>query len=285
LTAASLIQSYISVAAAAVLLFDYLLTLNQEIKLIWKRPFSAITILFFITRYSPFIDTTAVLVHYLGNLKSEHLCVAMYHIQAAFYLIGVCASEGILVARTAAVWGNSKRVFWGLTTLLVLIAGAAIYLEEKYISVSSIVGTSISVDGVTVNLVCPLIVKSSAPYLAGPWILVLAFETILICLIVPKAISQRVFGRTNIYDAIYVNGVRFYLYTFVISLANIIILFYPFSTGIHPLYLMSFDRILHAILAERLILSIRGAAAATTFIGRPGVSAINFYVPGTSNER
>lgn len=53
------------------------------------------------------------------------------------FIIGICASEGILVARTAAVWGNGKRVFWVLVTLLGLGAAIVISLAAKYGSIAS----------------------------------------------------------------------------------------------------------------------------------------------------
>jgi len=79
-------------------------------------------------------------------------------------------------------------------------------------------------------------------------------------LLLPKALAQRSFGRTELYDAVYIDGFQFYLYAFATSIANIVIIFYPFAPGIHPQYLVPFDRIMHSVLVGRLVFSIRGAA-------------------------
>jgi len=77
-----------------------------------------------------------------------------------------------------------------------------------------------------------------------------------------KAVSQRILSKTPTYKVIFVTGVQFYVLSFVISLANIVIILSPFSTVVHTVLVQSFDRILHAILAERLVLSIRGTLSA-----------------------
>jgi len=83
---------------------------------------------------------------------------------------------------------------------------------------------------------------------------------VLICLMLPKAFyHSRTIGKTSIYSALYINGFRFYICTFAVSVANITALLYPLPTALHPTDLMELDRILHAIFAERLLFAIRGA--------------------------
>jgi len=268
------IEQQVNVAGSTILVFDYLLTLNREFQLVWKQPWSPITILFLITRYTPFIDTAATLIRYFPQ-KNTTGCVFSNHFQTVFSVIGLCASETILITRTAAVWGNSKRVFWGLITLLAVIATTAMFLLENYIATASVVLSPFM-------HFCTSAKSDPSLFLAVGWIVILAFETVLVCLILPKAISQRIIGRSNIYDAVYAEGVRFYLCTSAISLVNIVILLYPFSEGGVPttMDIMAFDRILHAILAQRLVLSIRTAAAGTVLTGSTvSTLSLDFYIP------
>jgi len=240
------------------------LTFNRETELIWKQRWSLVTVLFLITRYLPFVDTIAMLLDLRssGLGASDPVCLLIYHIQTFTVIVGLGASEGILIVRTAAVWGNSKRVFWALVILAVSIAGADCVLEGKWIMTVPSVGSSISINGLILKFGCPVPVQSIEPYLAAPWILLLGFETVLICLMVPKAVSQRILSKTPTYKVVFVTGVQFYVLSFVISLANIVIILSPFSTVVHTVLVQSFDRILHAILAERLVLSIRGTLSA-----------------------
>jgi len=270
-------KAYINLATATILAFDYFLTLNLERELIWKRSWSLITILFLITRYSPFLDTAAAMTHYMVYFPSEYVCLFTYQIQAVSYLIGLCASEYLLLTRTVAVWGNERRVFLVLVILWILTAVFSVFFEEKYIAVGSSAGTSIRIEGIVFNIQCPAVVPATVLYLGAPWILILCFDTVLVCLILPKALLHRDLGKTDLYDAVYVNGFRFYLYTFATSVANIVILLYPFPPGAHKVDLMPLDRVLHAILAERLILSIRGAAV-TKPLPQLTVSDVEFHV-------
>jgi len=161
---------------------------------------------------------------------------------------------------------------------MIPIAIISAVLLEKYNATSSSAILSTSLDGAIVNS-CGYTKQGSVVYLASPWILVLIFETILTCLILPKAIAQRIFGKTNLYDAVYFNGVRFYLFTSALSLGNIIVILYPLSPIDFKTDFVLFDRVLHAILAERLILSIRTAAAQVAVTQESTITTIDFYTP------
>jgi len=292
LVGASVVEHYLSAASAAVLVFDYLLTLDQEVDLIWKRPRSGLTILFFITRYLPFVDTVGVLIYNFATVLTARICTISYELQATLFVVGVCTAECILLTRTAAVWGNSKPIFWTLLVYLLLSAGGVIFLAIRYGSgnPSGSDATSKSISKAVLSLgLCPTssseATLSTTLYSAGPWIIVLAYETVLLCLILPKAISARVFGRTTLYDAVYIKGIWFYLCTFAVSVANIIALFsHVNGHNAHLHLLISFDRVMHAIITARLVLLLRSAApgqdAAQT--GTP-IPAMEFHIPESRN--
>jgi len=281
-----IIATYLHTSSVALFVFDFLLTLGREVELIWVQPRTVVTILFFINRYFPFLDSVALISPNFSSstiTRAVGFCGIGYKIQFVCYIIGICASEGILITRTAAVWGNSKRVFWMLVVLLGLGAAAAVFLTAKYGSLAPDEAS----DPVIKYLSCPsrMVTGENSIYLAGPWIITLVSETILICLTLPKALSYRVLGRTDLYDAVYVVGSWFYVYTLATSVANIIVILYPFNhLEVHPLYLIISDRIVHSILASRLVLSIRGAAAGRRTQTSTAISAMEFYVPGRDGD-
>lgn len=49
------------VAATAILIFDYLITFNSELTLIWPTPLTYTKVLFLLTRYLPFIEIVVIL--------------------------------------------------------------------------------------------------------------------------------------------------------------------------------------------------------------------------------
>jgi len=146
----------------------------------------------------PFIDTVALSIFKLSvPFPTDHTCKIMYPIQAGLYVIGVCACEGILLTRSAAVWENSKPVLGALVGLLVFGFSVAIFSVVKYGEVNITAGLKPAY-GAMVNYLCPseVAMAGTAHYLAYPWILCLIFETILVCLILPKAIGG---SRLNVH--------------------------------------------------------------------------------------
>ncbi|KZP25113.1 hypothetical protein FIBSPDRAFT_820999 [Athelia psychrophila] len=49
---------YFDVFSACVLVYDYILTFNSEVTLIWGEPWKLLKVLFLLSRYLPFADTT-----------------------------------------------------------------------------------------------------------------------------------------------------------------------------------------------------------------------------------
>jgi len=256
---ADAIANFAAVFSTTIFIYDYLITLDEEVELIMKRPRSPLSVLVFINRYLPFIDTFGMLLYSFGpTLGSVSSCEVTFILQPILFLIGMFASESILIVRSAAVWGNRKYIYWVLVALGFVTVGAVVFTQYK-VHTEDVQG----VEFLPADLVlrCGNFAgKGISVYQATPWLMALVLETTLICLLLPKAIAQRSFGRTELYDAVYINGFRFYLYAFATSIANIVTIFYPFAPGIHPQYLVPFDRIMHSVLVGRLVFSIRGAA-------------------------
>ncbi|KAF9441669.1 hypothetical protein P691DRAFT_548876 [Macrolepiota fuliginosa MF-IS2] len=51
------IDQYFNVASVAYWLYEYFLTIIPEISLIWSSQWTSVKVLYFLTRYSPFIDS------------------------------------------------------------------------------------------------------------------------------------------------------------------------------------------------------------------------------------
>ncbi|KZP03451.1 hypothetical protein FIBSPDRAFT_1055280 [Athelia psychrophila] len=51
---------YFDVFSACVLVYDYILTFNSEVTLIWGEPWKSLKVLFLLSRYLPFADTAVL---------------------------------------------------------------------------------------------------------------------------------------------------------------------------------------------------------------------------------
>ncbi|KAL4243441.1 hypothetical protein ABKN59_001179 [Abortiporus biennis] len=55
-----------TVAAGGLLLYDYLLTLDEEIKYVWKRKKTGISILFILNRYTSLVNSLLVFLEHIA---------------------------------------------------------------------------------------------------------------------------------------------------------------------------------------------------------------------------
>ncbi|KAF8636827.1 hypothetical protein AX17_003234 [Amanita inopinata Kibby_2008] len=102
--------NYMTVASMAILAFDYLLTLPLEIEYVWKSRFNVVNILYFITRYLPFIDISMVLYQEFRTTLSPEACLRTNKAFGWLYIIGFSVGEIILSLRTWAVCGMDRRL-------------------------------------------------------------------------------------------------------------------------------------------------------------------------------
>ncbi|KAF7974356.1 hypothetical protein HWV62_12308 [Athelia sp. TMB] len=107
------------VFSACVLVYDYFLTFDSEVTLIWGEPWKTLKILFLLSRYLPFVDTVLVFLdHFL--LSSQNGCSALSTAEGLMFAIGSCITEYIFAVRTWAMWGFDRKVG---VCLLVLYIG------------------------------------------------------------------------------------------------------------------------------------------------------------------
>ncbi|KAI0651323.1 hypothetical protein C8Q79DRAFT_897161, partial [Trametes meyenii] len=110
----------------ALLYYDFVLTIPQEIERYWKGSFSWTTLLFFLNRYLSVVMHLPVIVEFFGDLSgpvsfSEATLfdcrqVRMYHHIISIVIQGIVAA--LLIIRTYALYGRDRRV---LVLLLIII--------------------------------------------------------------------------------------------------------------------------------------------------------------------
>ncbi|PFH48724.1 hypothetical protein AMATHDRAFT_49278 [Amanita thiersii Skay4041] len=103
-------SNYIEVAGTAVLYYDYLLTFDSEVALIWKSPWSLVKVLFLIMRYAPFVDVTSKVYYDITPGTTPEGCVAATRISPVCISIGVIVAEILLAIRTWSLWRRNNYV-------------------------------------------------------------------------------------------------------------------------------------------------------------------------------
>jgi len=250
--------SYMNVLASALLFYDYLLTFRREMVCIWRGRLTLITVLFFITRYLPFVENIVTLVYISAHEPSNHACYVLWVFLGYVYTFGLFAADALLVARTYALWTHDKRVLAGLLFQYFGSLGAGIYIAAKLFST-----VAFSPNPFDVDVVPGCFLSQGNNILYIPYAILLGLETVIFILTGIRAYStyQRELaigqGSSSLYHTIYRDGLLFYFFILVTSIANIAII--TGTSGETSYSLTGIHRVLHAILAERLVLNIREA--------------------------
>ncbi|KAI0078056.1 hypothetical protein K474DRAFT_1594777, partial [Panus rudis PR-1116 ss-1] len=149
--------------------YDYLLTVNSEVELIWPSRWNPIKILFLLTRYLPFVDVTLVLFYQLKPNISIRTCELTYQPAGWLIVIGIAVAEIILVVRTWAIWGRSKRIALILGIAAVLGLTPTLVIESIFLN--SLECTS------CLPILSWCLLTAGNPVIAVSFVIVILFET------------------------------------------------------------------------------------------------------------
>ncbi|XP_006460406.1 hypothetical protein AGABI2DRAFT_177975 [Agaricus bisporus var. bisporus H97] len=183
------------VASLTILVFDWMLTFPSEVELVWGSKWSAITILYFLTRYIPFVYLPANTRYIFNEGFTLTECKMLYSTVSSLFWIGILLAQLILTIRTWVIWGKSKKL--------------AYWLFGLYGS-----GT-LHGPGETYSNSCDATTRKSTKCLGASLTILAAYETVILTLIVVRGLSSHwPMGRSRLVKTIYCDGIRFYIYLF-----------------------------------------------------------------------
>jgi len=242
--------TYFHVASTALLIYDYFLTLPREVSLIWPSKWSLIKVLFLLTRYTPFIDAGLSLHYHFQSSPRVETCQLVVSLNSCLFFSGTAASQIILTMRTWAVWDRNKQLGIALGIFFAMcalpdIGIIVIFLKSlRFIPLKS-----------PALLGC-LVIEAS-PYLSISWILLLIYEAGIFFLMLIEGIRcYKLSSNSQLFRVVFKNGLLYYLYLFALSLCNVIVVK---TVPPHLQVVLIFtERVVHSILACRVVLEIRG---------------------------
>ncbi|KAJ7884513.1 hypothetical protein B0H13DRAFT_1889927 [Mycena leptocephala] len=193
-------------AGVCVVMYDYVLTFNSEVKNIWSSRFRRSSAWFLLFRYVTLISNLTMLAFFLGNLSAE---IENYLLVAQEFFIG-CGStiipwfppltftQGTLSLRVCAMYGFNRKVFISLSIAALTtvglgawsVAGPQIILETSVPGCHVTTSKNQSVDDCGPDSfaliwfqVVPQVSSTATPahYLTPPTGVALAWEAQLVC--------------------------------------------------------------------------------------------------------
>ncbi|EKM82140.1 hypothetical protein AGABI1DRAFT_90409 [Agaricus bisporus var. burnettii JB137-S8] len=176
-------SQYTDLASLTILVFDWMLTFPSEVELVWGSKWSAMTILYFLTRYIPFVYLPANTRYIFNEGFTLSECKMLYSTVSSLFWIGILFAQLILTIRTWVIWGKSKKL--------------AYWLFGLYGS-----GT-LHGPGETYSNSCDATTQKSSRCLGAALTILAAYET--------GALAKSTFTPDSINDGL---GIRFYIYLF-----------------------------------------------------------------------
>ncbi|KAI6125860.1 hypothetical protein EDD16DRAFT_1556492 [Pisolithus croceorrhizus] len=267
---------YFRVAPISIWVFDFFLTLEDEIRLLTRTKRWGLThVLYIPTRYFPIIGSVCAVYNALVTTRPEETCVALYRAAEIVLYFGMLASEGLLLIRTLALWHSqnaARSLLIGTYALVAIIMFVCAVISstlkfegicgERDASVATALATQLS--HVTVGMF------SSAAFFE----LVVIFYTLLYTSRWGAGTGR--YATSGVVAALTHGNVLYALSLFVASIVNITFFVLPLSEGWNGLF-VTFQAILHGVMASRILFELQVALS-------EGISLQIFTNPGTRME-
>ncbi|KAF8154105.1 hypothetical protein B0H34DRAFT_720349 [Crassisporium funariophilum] len=258
----------------ALLVYDYLCTLELEVQHIWPSRWSLTKVLYVVTRYSPFIDVPMSLYFYFSPDITIAECRKINRVIVWLTGIGVGSAQGILVVRTISLYDNNRRLMQYVCCFLILIYTPTIVLLLLW-------STSVPF-GVPPPGIVGCHFSGKHPIMLGSYAAIALSETLLVGLSVWIGIKKFRRSAGHLITTFYRDGVFFFMYLFIMSITNIVASVFSPNIDLPS----TCQRVMHAIFSARLILHLREAACESSESMQylPRISSIHFNHTTSQNH-
>ncbi|KAF5364926.1 hypothetical protein D9758_008185 [Tetrapyrgos nigripes] len=262
-------HGYFDIAGSALMLWDYLLTFNDEVEYIWRQPKTRVTLLFTINRYLIFVQQVVTCYGHISNNVSLQLCIYMLGDFLVFSSVfSFLILDLIILLCVGAMYSNSKKLLYPLLLLQLLCVGASI-------SVLVVIGAksngSVSL-GPSIHR-CTRYTRFSLTFLF--WIPVILYQSVTLSLVLKKLWDHLHNSQTsNPLMKMILKKIMVFLGVLLsLALINCIL-----STNPDPpvtTLLNSITAVIVSLLGNRMLFSLRAYNTKNEFSGTFGVSGIS----------
>ncbi|KAH7925436.1 hypothetical protein BV22DRAFT_433532 [Leucogyrophana mollusca] len=238
--------SYTSVVGTTILVFDCLLTFDLELRHIWRASWSALKVLYILTRYLPFLGMVPLMYHLIPGLSID-ACRILVWFAGLIYTSGMASSELVLMLRTWAVWGRNPKI--GLLLLVAFVFACAPLYYTLITYLKSIVYDTSPPPGAPECLV----LSSDRPTMTF-WCVMMGLEGLVLVLTLIKT-TKNYRHNMALSRLIVKDGILYYAVLFTLSLLNVLII--ATQPELVDLLMATPLRAIHSVLTARMVLRMR----------------------------
>ncbi|KAJ7777960.1 hypothetical protein DFH07DRAFT_951039 [Mycena maculata] len=230
-------------------LFDYILTVELEVSLMWSSNWSLPKLLFFLSRYSPLFDVPMLLYYSMVSGLSFEKCSQLHAGASWGTVFGIAIAEAILILRTYALSGGRRGVLICFTAIwIVAILSSIVFLVLFLQSVTYGPPPLPNIPG------CSL-VAGNVVFASIPFIIVLLNDTVIMAYTLWIGLANYRYSRNPLIVALYRDGITYYLFLCIVSAVNVAALLQA-PKSLAQLF-NTFLRVLHSVLSTRILLHVR----------------------------
>ncbi|KAF9024514.1 hypothetical protein BDZ89DRAFT_120100 [Hymenopellis radicata] len=259
------VVTYFDISASALYLFDYLLTLSDEVELIWHAKWNITKILYLLTRYLPFVViAVAMWFQFMPNMSLDD-CLVAYKMSSGMIVVGIVFAEALLTLRTWVVWNRHPYFTLAVPALSIPVLISALVVIGLFCR-------SLQFAPLPDPHLKGCFLSMSSPILLWEFALLAIYEGVMFLLMAVKAYQQFVreapVESSRLLNAVLNDGLLYYLYIAGVCIINIILVTSLSRDLIRLLAL--FKCAIHAILTCRTITNIRAQAKNQVIVGSSG---------------
>ncbi|KLO17230.1 hypothetical protein SCHPADRAFT_178390 [Schizopora paradoxa] len=228
-----MIMQYMAVVTTSLLFYEYIISFSEEVNLIWPSRLSIGKIIFLLNRYPPFITAGTASFIIVSDVDFPH-CKAFFVLGGASTLAGYIFAEATLFLRSHALWSTGRVMPYVIWTVYFLGVPGSIYITTRFLISFTPSPIHIFPTG------CELLAPNKIEWV-GLSILLVTETFALSLLVIKRSIHSRRNGSvSNLLRTMHTDGVLYFI-------------------GVLDTALLMPQSILHSILCNRLLLSVRTA--------------------------
>ncbi|KAK7460454.1 hypothetical protein VKT23_009175, partial [Stygiomarasmius scandens] len=207
----------IGYAAAALFLFDYVLTFYDEMRFVWRpRRLTVGFVAFLISRYTAMAASIIILFPQAINKST-----GVDSLSTALRLVSIVSSEFIVAVRTWAIWEKRRMILYTLAFFsLAAVIPAAIIVAQSIMT--NHVEALVSEDTIDI---CSVTIGNVRAGFVVPYILTIIYEMVTLSLSLFKVIRWRRSIpdtiRAPLIDTLWRDGVFYFSWMLALGFVNI----------------------------------------------------------------
>lgn len=273
---------YVSVSMLVYIVIDYIQTFPEEVAYMWRTNCSLVKILFFVTRYLPFVDLPLMILYNEGVGFSPATCHGLFGAANLMCVSATGIAEGLLFMRAHALSKQSKAVRWYLTAHYALVQAACISLSLYFVqSLSFTPPSGLPPPPATTQLPC-IPYASKLTHLSAVFALVFFNQLTITALSFYFVLTNFRESRGPLIQLLWRDGVYYFVLMSSITIANFVM---SLQAPMEYRFILAMpQRVLHATVATRMVLRMRSSARSEDDLTRPQLSTMRFRRFKTSGE-